>query len=87
MQRLAVGLPFQRNLRARHARVHIVRKNDEGAVEHCCHVRIAVEVFITARELLQDKDIPRIELESALEILHAFFVAALPALDVAGQLE
>ncbi len=72
---------------ARDARVEIVRRELEGAVERGRHGPKLPEFLIAGCDLLEEESIARIQLQRSLQAAGRFVPQTLAPVDVAGQFE
>ena len=67
--------------------IDIIRLDGQRAIQHRFFFRVAPEISVTDRNLLQHEKVARVELDRALEVSCGFFPAPLAPLDITLQLE
>src|SRR5437588_6621797 len=70
MQRTRVRFPLEVHYGALYLGVDVVWLESESAIERRSHIAVAAQLLIAERNLLKHKEVARIKLKGALEVLH-----------------
>src|SRR5882724_246054 len=87
MQGPGVGFPVKVHGGARCFCIDIIGLDGQRAIQHLFFFRVAPEISVTDRNLLQREKVAWVELDRALQISCGFFPAPLAPLDITLQLE
>ncbi len=86
MQRPRVSLPVHLVRCAGRKRQSVVGRDRQRTIQRRRHLVVTPEAIIADRNLLQDEEVLRIDLERTIEVLQSFLLFPLTTDDVAGQL-
>src|SRR5262249_26034891 len=84
--RSRIGAPLQIQLGANHPEADVIRFDLKRSIKRCGRLRILPETEVARENLLENKNISRIETCCLLQSAQSFFDFSLTAQNVAGEL-